>query len=72
MTRVILSAEQAQLVSSTTDLIELVDPQGNVLGVCSPLWNESEIQIAQQRAKSDGPWLTTAQVLERLKLHRAE
>jgi hypothetical protein len=66
MTQLVLDTQQAQMVASTRETIEICDPDGKVLGVLTPA---DEIAEAKRRIASanEGDWMSTAEVLEKLK-----
>ncbi len=66
MTRITLNDEQAKAVHEAQDTIELRDRQGGLLGYMSRPPCDSEIAEAQRRLNSQGPWHTSAQVLDHL------
>lgn len=68
MTRVILNDDQARAVRGASDTVALLDQSGVLIGYVAAQthFSPEEIEEAQRRANSDGPWLTTAEVLSRL------
>ena len=66
MTQLVLSDEQARLLSSTNEGVELVDQQGRHLGYVALGFSPNDIAEAARRAGSDGPWYTTEEVLKHL------
>lgn len=67
MTYIILNDEQARLVKGAEGTIEVRDSAGRHLGYLTHGFTPEEIDEARRRAASDGPWSTTAEVLEHLK-----
>ncbi len=76
MARIVLDA--ATIAKLTTELhpVEVCDEQGNVIGTFRPRLDPAkygplEPQISEEelerRMKSNGPWYTTAEVLEHLR-----
>jgi hypothetical protein len=72
MNRLVLSDEQARLLSLSKEVVEVVDQDGKHLGYVTTDFSAEEIAEAERRAGSDGPWYTTDEVLKHLKsLERA-
>jgi hypothetical protein len=67
MIRLILNDEQVQAVQQADDRVELCDARGTLLGYMSRPLSPELLKEIDRRLKSDGPWRTTAQVLEHLK-----
>jgi hypothetical protein len=67
MPDLILTEEQARLVTETLGTLRVRDHQGNVLGTLAPTWTEEDIADARRRLASAEPRYTTAQVLEYLR-----
>lgn len=63
MTQLVLSDERARVVAETGEGVELVDRDGRHLGYVSTGFSSQEIAEAERRARSDGPWHTTDEVL---------
>lgn len=68
MTRVILNDDQARAVRGASDTVELLDQSGVLIGYVAQQAQSSpeEIAEARRRMNSDGPWLTTRELLSRL------
>ena len=68
MTQIVLSDEQFQAFHQATDAVEIRDSHGVLLGYVTrrPLATPTEIAEARRRLGSNGPWHTTAEVLDRL------
>ena len=66
MTKLVLDDNQAELLSDAGEHVEVVDRRGNVLGRLVRGVTDEDIAIAKQRAASDAPRYTTAEVLEYL------
>jgi hypothetical protein len=66
MPRIVLDAQQTQVVANADGVIEVCDSDGNVLGVLTLI---DEITKARQRITSanEDDWLSTEKVLEKLK-----
>jgi hypothetical protein len=67
MPHIILTDEQAKIVASALQPVQVKDAKGNILGSIPPIWTEEDIAEAKQRLTSDEPRYTTAQVLEYLR-----
>jgi hypothetical protein len=67
MSEIVLTAEQAKVVSAALRPVLVRDDSGHVLGSIAPVWTEEDIEDAQNRLHSDEPRFTTAQVKEYLK-----
>ncbi len=75
MSDLIITHEQAKVLSEATVPVAIRDPEGKLLGYASPSehkpkshgFTREEIAETRRRADSDGPWYTTAQVLEHLR-----
>jgi hypothetical protein len=76
MTQLVLTPEQANLVSRTQGKIPVFLPDGSVAGYLSKrsldapdraVFTPEEIAAAQQAAESPGPWYTTQEVLDHLR-----
>ncbi len=65
--RIVLSDDRANAVQAATDVVEIRDRHGSLLGYVSPPPGEAEIAEAKRRLESDGPWHTTEQVMDHLK-----
>jgi hypothetical protein len=67
MTQLVLTTEQAQVLTQALEPVQVCDPQGRVLRVIPPIWTEEDIAEAKRRLASDEPRYTTAQVLDYLR-----
>jgi hypothetical protein len=77
MNEIILTPEQASILSSADGLVAIRRPDGSFLGWVSPSTNfilpqvcpftPEEIAAAELRLDAPGPWYTTKEVLEHLK-----
>jgi hypothetical protein len=68
MSHVVVSEEQARLLGEGKT-VEVRDKQGNLLGHFTPIgFTPEEIAAAKQAARAKGPWLTTKQVQNHLKI----
>jgi len=66
MAHIVLDEEQSRIVSESQGDVEIRDSSGQPLGYLTHGFTPEEIAEAKRRAKSDGPWHTTAEVLEHL------
>jgi hypothetical protein len=66
MVQIVLTKEQAEKIARANEGVELLDEQGRSLGVLTRGYSAEELKLAKERARSEGPWYTTAQVLEYL------
>ena len=71
MIRIVATAEQIRQLQEADDAIELVDEQGNRLGVVAREVDLEDIRIARERLKSDQPRYTYAEVLEHIRSREA-
>ena len=67
MVQVVLTKEQAERIASADEGVELLDEEGRSLGIVTRGYSPEELKLAQERARSEGPWYTTEEVLEHLK-----
>lgn len=77
MTQIILTPEQAAILSAADSPIVLRGPDGAIVGFVArrgqlvtpkvPLFTPEEIAEAEKDLDSDGPWYTTKEVLESLR-----
>ena len=75
MPELALNDEQAEVVRGANALVAVRDSSGKLIGHVLPevdaeklrnSFTEEELREAKRRAKSDGPWHTTQEVLARL------
>ena len=67
MPQIVLSEDQARVIVSALEPVQVCGPDGKVLGSISPFWTAEDIAEARRRLASDQPRYTTAQVLEYLR-----
>jgi hypothetical protein len=67
MIQVVVTADQAKLISEAHGSVEVVDENGKRLGYFARPFSDDEILLAKQRLASDEPRYTTAEVLEHLR-----
>jgi hypothetical protein len=77
MTQIVLTAEQAAILTASNEPVAMCSPDGTIIGFVSPksrfltpkepIFTPEEIAAAERQLDSDGPWYTTQQVLERLR-----
>jgi hypothetical protein len=72
MPRVVLSDEQARILTTALESVELVDAKGDVLRIIPPMWTKEDIAEAKRRLASPGPWFTSDQIRRRLAALQAE
>jgi hypothetical protein len=70
MPELVLDDLQAKIVTEATGAVPIVDRSGRVIGhaepICTPL-TPDRVAAAEQRLDSDGPWLTTSEILQHLR-----
>ena len=66
MVELVVTAEQAKLLSEASDSVEIVDGQGNRLGFFARRFTEKDVAIARLRNAARASGRSTADVLERL------
>ncbi len=64
MIRIVATAEQIRQLNNASEGIELVDENGNRIGIVAREIDLEDIRIARERLKSDQPRLSHAEVLE--------
>ena len=67
MIRIVATAEQIRQLKQANDGIELVDEQGNRLGIVAREVDLEDVRIARERLKSDQPRLSYVDVLDHLR-----
>lgn len=67
MTKVTIAEEIAERIRSSEGPIELVDAQGQTIGVVRRPPTEAEIERARSRASQDGSRLSWAQVVAKVR-----
>jgi hypothetical protein len=70
MSDLVLSHEQAKLLTEASAAVPILDPNGKLIGYASPTAAKSAFtaeQIAELEQRLDGPWSTTKEVLDRLR-----
>ena len=72
MAELVLSDEQARIVSQSTKPISVRDGQGRVLGQLEPELTPQMIAELKRRLASPGPWYSSEQVESRLKALQEE
>jgi hypothetical protein len=67
--KLVLTPEQASLLSQTPGRLLIYLPDGSIAGYLSdrPVFTAEEIAAAERAAESPGPWYTTQQVLDHLR-----
>ena len=72
MTKVAIAEEIAERIRSSEGSIELVDAQGQTIGIVRRPPTEAEIERARSRASQDGKRLSWAQVAAKVRAGVAE
>ena len=67
MPEIVLTEEQARVVTTALKPICVKDSKGNVLGTIAPIWNEEDIAEAKRALKERQAWYTTEEVLDYLR-----
>jgi len=77
MTQIVLTSEQARILTQASEPVAICRPDGSIAGWISPgtrfvvpevcPFSPEEIAAAEQEADSPGPWYTTKEVLEHLR-----
>jgi hypothetical protein len=68
MVQLILNDDQARVIRESVEPVEIVDRTGNRIGILKRghQWTPEELAEAERRARSDGPWYSTQEVLDHL------
>ncbi|HWG42576.1 MAG TPA: hypothetical protein VN688_07295 [Gemmataceae bacterium] len=72
MSELILTEEQAKIVTQSWGPMPVRDPNGKVLGRLEPTLTPEMIAEFKRRAASPGPWFTSEQVQARLQALQKE
>jgi hypothetical protein len=64
---IVLNEAQARVIAQGKGDVEVRDGNGKHLGYITQGFTDEDIRIARERAESEGPWLLTAEVLDRLR-----
>jgi hypothetical protein len=67
MFEIVLTDEQARVVSSALKPVQVRDRKGNVLGTITPAWTEADVAEAKRILATNKTWYTTEQVLSHLR-----
>lgn len=67
MIRIVATAEQIRQMQNATDGVELIDENGNRLGVVTREVDLEDVRIARERLGSDQPRLSYVEVLDHLR-----
>jgi hypothetical protein len=67
MVQLILNDEQAQVLATALQPIQVCDAKGNVLRIIPPIWTEADIVEAKKTLATEKTWYTTEQVLAHLR-----
>jgi len=71
MIQIMIDETTAKAISEAADQIELVDPNGNRVGVCSaslpePLFTDEDIALAKQALAAPGPRRPFSETIRKL------
>ena len=66
MPHIVVTDEQARLISESAESIEIRDRSGKHLGYVAPGFTDEDIAIAKQRLASDEARYTTQEVLDHI------
>lgn len=66
MVELVLTDEQARLLTEARESVEVIDPQGNRLGFFARRFSDVDIEIARNRSNSGQSGTATSILLERL------
>ena len=67
MVKITVDAHTAEAIRSSDALVPVHDERGECVGYVMPPLSDEELKEIARRLDSDGPWYTTAEVLEHLK-----
>jgi len=67
MVQIVVTPDQAKILTDAEDCVEIVDAHGNRLGFFARPFTEQDIAVALKRATSDEKRKSTREVTERLK-----
>lgn len=67
MVQIVLNNEQARRLAESDDTVVFVDPEGHVLATLDGTFSPEEVQAAERRAGSRGPWHSTDEVIAHLR-----
>ena len=64
--RIVVDDEQAKVIAQSTDVVEIRNREGRILGYVTHGFTADDVALAQQRLRSEEPRFTTQEVLGRL------
>ena len=67
MIRIVVDDEQAKAIAQSTDVVEIRNREGRILGYVTHGFTADDVAVAQKRLRSEQPRFTTQQVLSRLR-----
>lgn len=67
MSEIVLTEEQAKVITGTAEQVVLRDPKGQLLGYVARSFTKAEIAEAERDLESDQPRYTTEEVMDRLR-----
>ena len=67
MSRIVVSEEQAALITASNNALQVRDSQGRLIGYVTPALTADELAKLKARIAANEPTYTTAEVLEHLR-----
>lgn len=67
MVRVVITPDQAKLLSESSERVEIVDVSGKTLGTLLRPPSDEDVQIAKERTEQGGKRYTTDEVVSHLR-----
>jgi hypothetical protein len=67
MLQIVLTDEQAKVVATALQPIQVCDAEGRIIGHIKPVWTEEDIKEALRELETNQVWYTTEQVLAHLR-----
>jgi len=67
VTKIIVDEGQARIIAQATDVVEVRDQEGRILGYVTHGFTAEDVAVAQERLLSGQPRFSTQEVLRRLK-----
>lgn len=67
MSRIVVSEEQAALITASNNALQVRDSQGRLIGYVTPALTADELANLKARIAANEPTYTTAEVLEHLR-----
>ena len=66
MIRIVVDDEQAEAIALSTEVVEIRNRKGRILGYVTHGFTADDVAVAQQRLRSEQSRFTTQEVLSRL------